>query len=123
MNGFHSFRRFKFATLFFGLFMLAVMAGCVNVQTTCPSCNDVKTGDPSQKLECDDGGCNPVNFTGVPTNWWDDAIGGPYTGTSPCAAGAKKCAAIAGRGCNNNNTPCKSRVNSTTMICKCDCKP
>ena len=116
MNGFHSFRRFKFATLFFGLFMLAIMAGCVNVQTTCPSCCDGKNGEPPPP-----GGCNPVNFTGVPTNWWDDATGATYTGTSPCASGAKKCAAIAGR--SANGTPCISRVNSTTMVCKCDYKP
>ena len=116
MIGVHPFRRFKFATLFFGLFMLAVMAGCVHVQTTCPSCCEGKTTDLT-----DPGACNPVNFTGVPTNWWDDATGAAYTGTKQCVAGAKKCAAIAGR-CANG-TACKSRVNSSTMNCKCDCVP
>ena len=123
MNGFHLFHRFKFITLCFGLFMLAVMAGCVNVQTTCPSCSDGKT-EPSGPKDCPDpgyGGCNAVNFSGVPTNWYDDATGLLYTGTSPCVAGAKKCAPIAGK--SFNGIPCISRVNSTTMICKCDYKP
>jgi hypothetical protein len=125
MNGFHPFHRFKFVTLCFGLFMLAIMAGCVNVQTTCPSCSEAKN-EPSGQKDCPPdvipiGGCNAVTFTGVPTNWWDDATGAPYTGTSPCAAGAKKCAANAGR--SFNGIPCKSRVNSSTMICKCDYQP
>jgi hypothetical protein len=114
MNRFHSFRRFNFLTLFFGLFMLAVMAGCVHVETTISPCGDGKAGD-------DPGACNPVTYTGPATNFWDDATGAPYTGTDNCAAGSKKCASTPGR-CANG-TQCKSRVNSSTMLCKCDCKP
>lgn len=119
MNRFHSFRRFKFATMFFGLFMLAGMAGCVSVETTISPCGDGKGRDGIP----DPGGCNAVNFTGVPTNWLDDATGLPYTGNSPCAAGAKQCAVTPGKGCTGGNTTCIRRVNSTNMACKCDCKP
>ena len=120
MIGVHPFRRFKFATLFFGLFMLAAMAGCVKfvqTTTTCPSCCEGKTTDEPPPP----GACNPVNFTGVPINWWDDYTGAAYTGNTACNPGAKKCGPIAGR-CANG-TACKSRVNSNTMNCKCDCVP
>jgi len=123
MNRFHSFRRFNFLTLFFGLFMLAVMAGCVHVETTISPCGDGKGRDG---IPPDPGGCNSVNFTGVPTNWLDDATGLPYTGNLPCLAGAKQCAGTPpgpGKGCTGGTTLCKSRVNSNTMLCKCDCKP
>lgn len=120
MDRFYSFRRFNFPTLFFGLFMLAVMAGCVQVETTISPCGDGKGRDGIP----DPGGCIPVSFTGVPTGWWDDKTGAPYAGSLSCVAGAKKCAASgAGRDCAGGTIPCISRVNSGTMVCKCDCKP
>jgi hypothetical protein len=109
-----SFRRFNFQILCFGLLMLTVMAGCVHVETTCPSCCGGKDGG-------NDGACNPMSYTGPATNFWDDARGALYTGSRNCAAGSKKCAIPAGR-CNDGSV-CKSRVNSNTMVCKCDCKP
>jgi hypothetical protein len=110
-------RRLDFATAFFGIFMLAIMAGCVHVETqtttTCPSCCG-KDGETA--------GCYPTPYTGSAYGFWDDATNSTYTGTKNCVAGSSKCLIPAGR-CADT-TPCKSRVNnSSAMVCKCDCKP
>ena len=114
MKRFYPFRRFDFATAFFGVFMLAIMAGCVHVETNtpCTSCCG-KDDEP--------GGCNPKPYTLSAQGFWDDATNSTYNGTGNCVAGSSKCLIPAGR-CADT-TQCRSRVNSTTMVCKCDCKP
>ena len=121
MDGFLSlFRQFNFPTLFFGLFMLAVMAGCVQVETIILPCGD---GKGSNGI-VDPGACNPVSYTGSANGFWDTTSSPPYTqyqGGGNCAAGSKKCGIPAGR-CNNGQ-PCKSWVTPGSMMCKCDCNP
>lgn len=115
MKGFYAFRRSEVATLFFGLFMLLALAGCVHVETTCTSCCG-KDGGPG------DGACNPMNYTGSANGFWNtENPSQQYQGGGNCAAGSKKCNIPAGR-CANGQA-CKSWVTPSTMVCKCDCNP
>jgi hypothetical protein len=122
MDRYYSFRRFNFLTLFFGLFMLVIMAGCVHVETTCAPGLSAR-GSPDG-----DGGCNSYPSTGSYLGsahlFWDTASSPPYTqyqGTGNCVSGSKKCASLPGR-CANG-TACRPWVTPSTMVCKCDCNP
>jgi hypothetical protein len=123
MNGFLTFRRFNFLTLFFGFFMLAVMAGCVQVETTCSSgcCGQRNTDTPPP------GACNswPTGtYTGSANGFWNTATGQIWTGSGNCTSGKR---------CNPNSPPgygrcgsgaaCKNWVTPSNMACKCDCNP
>lgn len=117
MKGLCLFKRFNTATLFVGLFVLVLMAGCVHVETTCTSCcgKDGPRGD---------GACNPVpaggDYLGSANGFWI-TTSTQYEGTGNCVAGSKKCGIPAGR-CATGAL-CKSWVNPNTMVCKCDCNP
>lgn len=121
MNRFHQFRRFDGATLVAGLFLLVLMAGCVNVNTSCGSCcgKDGGLGDR-------DGACNPSppsgNYTGSADGFYNTATGLQIPAGSglTCASG-KTCAVPYGR-CASG-TPCKRWYNPNGASCKCDCNP
>lgn len=119
MKTFWSFRRIDFATTIFGIFLLAVTAGCLHINTTCGTCC-AKDGNGK------DTGCNPSpqngDYTGPAQGFWltTDPTH-QYQGAGNCAAGSKKCAIPSGR-CADG-TQCKPWVNPNTMACKCDCNP
>ena len=121
MNRFHQFRRFDGATLVAGLFLLVLMAGCVNVNTSCGSCcgKDGGLGDR-------DGACNPSppsgNYTGSADGFYNTATGLQIPAGSglTCASG-KTCAVPYGR-CASG-AACKRWYNPTGASCKCDCNP
>lgn len=120
MDRFYSFRRFNFLTLFFGLFMLAVMAGCVHVETTCPSC----CGGKGTSSDPGDGGCTNYpttgSYLGSANGFWDTTTSQVWTASGNCLSG-KKCNPTSPGRCTNGT--CKNWVTPSTMYCKCDCNP
>lgn len=122
MNRFHPLRRFDGATLVAGLFLLVLMAGCVNVNTSCGSCCGKDGG-------LGDGACNPYppsgSYTGPASpNFYDTTTSQLYTGGGNCTSGKR---------CNPNTPPgygrcasgatCKNWITPATGVCKCDCNP
>lgn len=120
MKRIHTFMKRGGNMLVLGAFLTLFLQGCAtNV--------DVKCGPGSAEgvTQITVGLCNPFpvsgNYTGSANGFWNDATNTTYTGSNNCASG-KKCATPAGR-CANG-VACKSRFNNTTsMVCKCDCKP
>jgi len=111
----------QFSLLFTGLFLLASVQGCVevNVGTSCPPNGPGPGGEPTA--------CQSVTIVNPwPTdnNTFNRITGDPVPNGSTCKVGGKRCKSTPGK-CTLGGPNCKTwftpTANPTVGDCVCDC--